>query len=185
MDSRIRIDFTSNKEEIPGILNECLEHIRQKTQSAPPNEGTLSKIKWVVTEMLTNAIKHSGEEHCMLAVKVSDNRLILEKEDQGKPLSLTEQYTGKSTEWPISDLSEPLEFQIYHNGIDSLIVRADDPNRAGFFIEQLEDTAMPDLIQDTSEHFGLMIMAKSADAFSYEYDQDSHTNRFTCVFQLH
>ncbi|MCF0048703.1 anti-sigma regulatory factor [Dyadobacter sp. LJ53] len=180
----IRIHFTSNREEIPGILNTCLEHVVERTKASPPSADTFSKVKWVITELLTNAVKHSGTGHCTLIIKVDDGMLILEKQDMGKPLSVSEQDTGNIFTWPIESFSGKLEFQIYHNGVDSLIVRSEQGNRANFYIEELEGMEMPALLIDTSEHFGLLIITKASDAFSYEYDLKTKVNRFISLFNL-
>ncbi|WP_026630340.1 hypothetical protein [Dyadobacter alkalitolerans] len=179
---RIRIHFTSNREEIPGILRICLDHVVQNTKNSSPTPDTFSKIKWVITELLTNAVKHSGTRDCTLNIKVDNNRLFLEKEDRGNPLSLTEQETGKIFTWPIRGFTDRLEFQIYHNGIDSLIVRSDDAHSAKFYVNEVTAQDMPRLLNDTSEHFGLLILTKASHEFYYEYEPETQINRFTSVF---
>ncbi|MCF2488806.1 anti-sigma regulatory factor [Dyadobacter sp. CY347] len=181
---RIRIQFTSNREEIPGILKICLDHVVQNTKNTSLSPETFSKIKWVITELLTNAVKHSGTGHCTLNIKVDSNQLILEKEDQGNPLSLYEQETGTIFTWPIADLTGRLEFQIYHNGVDSLNVRSDAAHLAKFYIEELKGMEIPGLLLDTSEHFGLLILTKASDEFWYEYDPKTRVNRFVSLFNL-
>ncbi|SKB72585.1 sensor histidine kinase [Dyadobacter psychrophilus] len=181
---RIRIHFTSNREEIPGIINTCLEHVVQRTKTSPSSPDTFSKVKWVITELLTNAVKHSGTGYCTLIIKVDNDTLTIEKQDEGNPLSLREQATGNVFRWPIESLSGKLEFQIYHNGIDSLFVTSEHSNCAKFHIEELEGVEMPGLLIDTSEHFGLLIMTKASDEFYYEYDPATKVNRFVSLFNL-
>ncbi|MCF0041847.1 anti-sigma regulatory factor [Dyadobacter fanqingshengii] len=181
---RIRIHFTSNREEIPGILNTCLEHVTQRTKTSPPSPEIFAKVKWVITELLTNAVKHSGTGHCTLIIKVDENRLTLQKEDKGNPLSLSEQDTGSVFTWPIENFTGKLEFQIYHNGVDSLILKSEKANQVRFYIEELEGVEMPGLLIDTSEHFGLLIMTKASDEFWYEYDPKTKINRFVSLFNL-
>ena len=181
---RIEIQFTSNREEIPGIINTCLEHVVQRTQASPPSNDAFSQVKWVITELLTNAVKHSGTGSCILTISVDEHTLKIEKLDKGKPLSLTEQNTGNVFTWPIASLSQSLEFQIYHNGIDSLVVKAERDNHAKFYIEELESAEMPGLLIDTSEHFGLLIITKVSSEFSYEYDPATKVNRFVSLFNL-
>ena len=179
---RIRIHFTSNREEIPGILRICLDHVVQNTKNASPSPDTFSKIKWVITELLTNAVKHSGTRDCTLNIKVDNNRLFLEKEDRGNALSLTEQETGKIFTWPIQDFTSKLEFQIYQNGDDSLNVRSDDARSARFYVKEMAGPDMPPQLNDTNEHFGLLILTKASHEFCYEYEPETQTNRFISVF---
>ncbi|WP_201747838.1 anti-sigma regulatory factor [Dyadobacter flavalbus] len=181
---KINIVFKCDREEIPGIVNLCLDHIRKETHVKPVDLLTLAKLKWIITELLTNAVKHSGMEECTLTFEHDTEQLVLEKEDTGKPLMLFENNSGKVITWPLSGLSEPLEFQIYHNGTDSLKVRSTEPDGAAFFVEHLDDVQMPGLLIDTSEHFGLLIMTKASDEFTYTYDPILKTNRFRSIIYL-
>ncbi|WP_353720648.1 anti-sigma regulatory factor [Dyadobacter sp. 676] len=179
----IRIVFKSSREAIPGTLNLCLDHIRRKAGASQPGEDLMAKIKWVIMELLTNAVKHSGERETVLKIGLTADALILEKEDYGKPLILVGQ-DKKKIMWPLEHLARPVDFPIYHNGMDSLCVRTDQSGRAVFFIEQLAEMEMPALLSDTSEHFGLLIMTKASDEFAYEHDPDTGLNRFISIFYL-
>lgn len=178
-----KIVFSSNREEIPGTIRLCLEHIRSKTGGASLDDDVMAKIKWVVMELLTNAVKHSGERETILNVRITSSAVVLEKEDYGKPLVLVG-HDKKQIMWPLEDLVRPFDFPIYHNGMDSLCVRMDESGKATFFIEQLAELEMPALLSDTSEHFGLLIMTKASDQFTYEYDPATGINRFISTFFL-
>lgn len=178
---QITIVFNSNREGIPGTLNLCLNHIRQKVSGPPIDEDIMAKIKWVIIELLTNAVKHSGERESVLKITLTANAVILQKEDYGKPLTLVGQ-DRKKIIWPLEDMVRPLDFPIYHNGMDSLCVRTDESGRAIFFIEELVELEMPALLSDTSEHFGLLIMTKASDEFAYEHEPDTGLNRFISTF---
>jgi anti-sigma regulatory factor (Ser/Thr protein kinase) len=180
---QFKIVFNSNREGIPGTLNLCLGHIRQKGAASPPDEALMAKIKWVIMELLTNAVKHSGERESVLKIGITPDAIILEKEDYGKPLVLVGQHK-KRIMWPLEEVVRPVDFPIYHNGMDSLCVRTDETGRATFFIEELAEMEMPALLSDTSEHFGLLIMTKASDEFAYEYDADTGINRFISTFYL-
>lgn len=178
---QITIVFNSNREAIPGTLNLCLNHIRQKVSGPPLDEDIMAKIKWVIMELLTNAVKHSGERESVLKITLTTDAVILQKEDYGKPLTLVGQ-DKKKIIWPLEDMVRPLDFPIYHNGMDSLCVRTDESGRAIFFIEELVELEMPALLSDTSEHFGLLIMTKASDEFAYEHEPDTGLNRFISTF---
>ena len=178
---QITIVFNSNREGIPGTLNLCLDHIRQKAGDSPLHGDLMAKIKWVLMELLTNAVKHSGERETVLKIGLTMDALILEKEDYGKPLVLVGQ-DKKKIMWPLENMIRPVDFPIYHNGMDSLCVRTDESGRAIFFIEELAELEMPALLSDTSEHFGLLIMTKASDEFAYEHEPDTGLNRFISTF---
>jgi anti-sigma regulatory factor (Ser/Thr protein kinase) len=178
---QITIVFKSNREGIPGTLNLCLNHIRQKVRRPPLDEEMMAKIKWVIMELLTNAVKHSGERESVLRIGFTMDAVILQKEDYGKPLALVG-LGRKKIMWPLEEMVRPLDFPIYHNGMDSLCVRTDESGRAVFFIEELAELEMPALLSDTSEHFGLLIMTKASDEFAYEYEPETGLNRFISTF---
>jgi anti-sigma regulatory factor (Ser/Thr protein kinase) len=180
----IEIIFSNNRHEIPGTLNLCLDHILENAGSSPLDEAIMSRVKWVITELLTNAVKHSGERETVLKIRINAASIVLIKEDYGKPLVLKGQDTAKKIIWPLEKLVRPVDFPIYHNGMDSLCVRTDEAGRAMFFIEQLAEMEMPALLSDTSEHFGLLIMTKASDEFTYEFDAASGLNRFVSTFKL-
>jgi anti-sigma regulatory factor (Ser/Thr protein kinase) len=180
----IEIIFGNNRHEIPGTLNLCLDHILEGAGGNPVDEATLSRVKWVIIELLTNAVKHSGERETVLKIRIDAAGIVLIKEDYGKPLVLVGQDSDKKIIWPLEKIVRPVDFPIYHNGMDSLCVRTDEAGRAIFFIEQLAEMEMPALLSDTSEHFGLLIMTKASDEFSYEFEAATGLNRFVCTFKL-
>lgn len=178
---QITIVFKSNREGIPGTLNLCLNHIRQKIDGPPLGEEMMAKIKWVIMELLTNAVKHSGERESVLRISFTTDAVVLQKEDYGKPLALVGQ-DRKKIMWPLEEMVRPVDFPIYHNGMDSLCVRTDESGRAIFFIDKLAELEMPALLSDTSEHFGLLIMTKASDEFAYEHEPHTGLNRFISTF---
>jgi anti-sigma regulatory factor (Ser/Thr protein kinase) len=180
---QVKVFFKCQREEIPGTVGVCLDQIRKKTESGFIDDSLYSRVKWVIAELLTNAVKHSGQEESCLVINIGEESLMLEKEDFGKPLVLTGQ-DCRSIMWPLENLALPIDFPIYHNGMDSLFVRADQAGKATFFVEELPEMAMPGLLSDISEHFGLLIMTKASDAFTYEYDMLNGVNRFVCLFDL-
>nr|WP_295925468.1 anti-sigma regulatory factor [uncultured Dyadobacter sp.] len=180
---QIKITFSSKREEVSATLHLCLDHIRVKAGATPLAGEVMDKIKWVVVELLTNAVKHSGERESMLKISVTRRMVVLEKEDYGPPMVLVG-HEKKKIMWPLGNVMRPFDFPIYHNGMDSLCVRMDESGKATFFIEQLAELEMPALLSDTSEHFGLLIMTKASDEFTYEYDSTTGVNRFISTFNL-
>lgn len=176
--TEINLVLTCKQEEIPKNLKLCETHISQRIGKNQLELVTMARIKWIIGEMLSNTVKHSKVDKCLLNIIISDEELIIEKEDSGKPLVLNDFDSGKSISWPSHAKSEDLNFQIYHNGTDSLRVRTTGTNKAIFFIDQLRDTDMPVLLDDISEHFGLLIITKSSDEFTYEFDTRINANRF-------
>lgn len=187
--TKISLILKCEREEIPNILKVCEEHIGKMTMEIskthqPVDLTIMSKIKWVLSEMLSNVIKHSGVNECRLNMMISEKQLIIEKEDSGNPLALNDFDNNKKITWPLRQTTENQNFQIYHNGIDSLRVRTAGQNKAIFFIDEFKDLKVPESPIDISEHFGLLIMTKASDTFMYEFDPDKKVNRFTSNFNL-
>jgi len=180
----IELVLKCRMEEIPGILELCEGHIKEESAECSIEAVMLTKIKWVISEMLTNAVKHSGVDICRLKIIFSKKQLVIEKQDSGQPLILNNFDTGNKIIWPLQQQLENLNFQIYHNGMDSLRVRTDESDEATFFIDELLDVEMPALLTDISEHFGLLIITKASDKLTYKYDREKHMNRFRSHFNL-
>ncbi|MEO6684363.1 MAG: anti-sigma regulatory factor, partial [Dyadobacter sp.] len=85
-------------------------------------------------------------------------------------------------QWPLPEDFVNQHFEVYRNGMDSLRVFTENEESAFFMVEELEDEEMPLLLINTSEHFGLMIIAKSSDLFTYTYESKSAKNIFSIRF---
>jgi len=179
----ISILFNNKKQGIPAVLEICVQYINEKSKAFPVELSLVHKMKWVISEMLSNSLKHSGTDECILTISASADYILIEKKDSGKPLILTEQSSGTKIEWPLSAISN-IDCEIYHNGMDSLRVLSEDTCKATFYTENLNDASMPDLLFNISEHFGLLIITKSCDRFIYEYDPETNTNLFKSYFTL-
>jgi two-component sensor histidine kinase len=133
-------------------------------------------LKPVLTELLTNAVKHSGAISTLLKVEVTDNEITIAKTDWGKPLAL--EILGRELVWPLSDDTEKEIISIYNDFNCTLKAKLQHSNRVTFFVEDFDDTHhMPD-IGDVTEHFGLLIIASACKTFEYHYDAAGATNNF-------
>ena len=177
--------FKCNRQEISDMLNRCMDYVgNDEMISGGVTPEIRSRFKWVVTEMLTNAIKHSGVDECTLSIKNDAKSLILEKEDVGFPLRLAEPDGQNHISWPLEGAVLPVNFQIYQNGVESLLLTSTSKTNAVFSVKEIGDGALPPVSATLNEHFGLLILAKAADEFEYEYDAQRGINRFRCVFNL-
>ncbi|MCE6987650.1 anti-sigma regulatory factor [Dyadobacter sp. CY323] len=174
--------FKCDLEEVSNTVNLCIAQIEECVGEDRMDLGIITRIKWVVTELVTNAIKHSGVGECLMIIQSNEKELLIEKQEDGHPLTLTEYAIGKSVSWPIQHDLFPQVFQLYHNGSESLWVSAPDPSRAVFHVKELGIPHIPELLADTSEHFGLLILTKASDAF--EYRREAGINHFRSTFNL-
>ncbi|CAG4998948.1 hypothetical protein DYBT9275_02115 [Dyadobacter sp. CECT 9275] len=174
----LSIQFPNQAKAIPETIRTCLEVIEK---ALPPHPGNLlSRMKWVLAELLTNATKHSGKAESYVGIYKKDNWIIIEKMDSGKTLT----FDSSVISWPPLNNQIGHTYEIYHNGMDVLKLQIQQKNQALFYVEEAPETYMPKLLCETSEHFGLLIITKSCDEFTYEFEEDIHLNIFTCAFNL-
>ena len=176
--------FNCRQEGIPFLLDQCQEYINKNAEQSSVEPALLSKIKWVLTELLTNAVKHSETAECMLSMSWENGQLVIEKQDAGLPLTLYNPANETQITWPLNPDKIIEDFQIYHNGMDSLRVNIENDNLATFYTEELPESHMPALLLDTSEHFGLLIITKASDAFIYQYIHEGNLNKFQVRFNV-
>ena len=161
----------------------CVHHIIENCNPSPADMSLVHKMKWVISEMLSNSLKHSGTDECILTISAMADHIVIEKKDSGKPLVLTRRSNREKIEWPLPVVRH-IDCEIYHNGVDSLRVLSEETCKAIFYIEDVNDAGSSDILIDISEHFGLLIITKSCDRFIYEYDPETNTNLFKSYFTL-
>jgi anti-sigma regulatory factor (Ser/Thr protein kinase) len=181
-DFKTKLIFNCDLEAISDTVNLCVAEVEKHSEQLAADLGITTRIRWVITELLTNAIKHSGVDECVLTLFVDDEKVLFEKTDTGNQFQITEHNTNRLIGWPVEGRPLPGKLQVAHNGMESLWAEILTENKAAFFVTEVEEPTMPPLSQDTSEHFGLLILTKASDAFEYEYEADSKTNRFRCTF---
>lgn len=141
-----------------------------------------SKIKWIISELLLNGIKHSGVQTSWLNILFSENGLVIIKEDSGQPFDLKVNGGAQKLKWPVAGEFLQQHYEVYRNGMDVLRIYTENENNAIFSVEEAEEEIMPQLLVNTSEHFGLMIIAKASDRLTYAYENRTGKNKFTVNF---
>lgn len=175
--------FSNKTADVASVLNNCMEHIQASEALRVISQDIQSRVKWALTELLINGAKHAGAAQTLLHFKLEENTFMIEKEDLGNPLLLTVN-GNQQLSWPVAEPYLNQHFDIYRNGMDSLRIYTESSNNAFFLVEEIEDLEMPELLTNTSEHFGLMIIAKASDHFSYCFDQPTGRNTFRITFNL-
>ena len=174
--------FHNKAEGLASIVRSCVEYIEEQNGFLCVPTAIHSKIKWAITELLINGAKHSGSEESELILNFEPDKLLIEKVDSGNPLHLKISEQNVDLQWPILKSLTGQHFEVYRNGMDSLQVYTENIHQAIFRVEEVEDEEMPFLLVNTSEHFGLMIIAKASDRFSYTYHSGSRQNIFSILF---
>lgn len=175
-------EFHNKAEGLASVVRSCVEYIEEQNEFLGVPAVIHSKIKWAITELLINGAKHSGSEKSRLNLKFTEDNLTIEKEDSGNPLVLQVNDGSEKLQWPLTSTLVNQNFEVYRNGMDSLRVLTESEKSASFIVEELESEEMPSLLINTSEHFGLIIIAKATDRFTYIYESETGKNIFSIRF---
>jgi anti-sigma regulatory factor (Ser/Thr protein kinase) len=166
--------FNNDADGLYPLVLAVIEYVRQNIQI---DESTEFKLKMILVELLTNSLKHSGQDNTVLKIGTAGNKTSIRKTDTGNGLAVR---CGENLlEWPLPGKHHTDEIiTIYSDS--SAILKAKLHNNCclRFFIEETEETN-PINISSLAEHFGLMIITRACDTFDYEFDIDTCTNRFT------
>ncbi|MCF2444155.1 anti-sigma regulatory factor [Dyadobacter sp. CY345] len=177
--------FSNKAEDVASVVRNCVEFIEEPKDLVPVSSEILARIKWALTELLINGTKHAGTDESFLLITLIQSSLTIEKEDRGNPLKLLVNSGEKLLVWPLEDFESHQQFEVYQNGMDSLQVMVRSELSAEFVVKEVEDVEMPQLLITTSEHFGLMIIAKAAEEFRYLYDPNTKKNIFSVTFKYY
>ena len=164
------------------MIRSCIAFVEINMNLYMFSPDLLPKIQWVITELLMNGTKYSGSRESTLNIEFNEIGVNIIREDSGMPLGLTVDEGVQKLAWPLESALLDQEFEIYRNGMDSLRIYTESSERAVFYVAELENIEMPLLLNTTSEHFGLMIIAKASDRFSYDYDTKTKKNIFKTTF---
>jgi anti-sigma regulatory factor (Ser/Thr protein kinase) len=141
------------------------------------DEETAFRLKMILVELLTNSLKHSGEDETTLEVTASGHNIIIKKTDTGNGLVV--RCGDYLLEWPLPGNHHAGKIiTVYNDSGAVLKARLQNNCCLEFFIEETEELDAID-INSLAEHFGLMIVTRACDTFEYAFDIDTCTNSFT------
>lgn len=166
--------FNNHADGLYPLVTEVIAYITQKEKIS---DDTISKLKLILVELLTNSLKHSGGEKTTLEVATNGTQLTIKKTDSGNGLAI--RYEENLLEWPLPGKHHANRILTVYTDSNA-ILKAKLTNNCclQFFIEETEQTGPLD-INALTEHFGLMIITRACHTFGYEFDIDSCTNTFT------
>jgi hypothetical protein len=164
--------FDNRLESLYPALQDMISFIRTATSDTDRRKVT-ERSKIVLTELLTNGIKHAGNASTLIYVSVQDNILNLIKSDHGKVF--LPQYTGKP--------GAGKKIVIASDPMSELFVIHEEKNRLKFGVQEYPITA-EFKVSGLVEHYGLLMITKASDQFYYDYIPDSACNIFHSVLFL-
>lgn len=175
----IKKAFFFNNEE-----GDILYVLRELTAFISPHcveilgSSKLSNIKNIVVETLTNSIKHSGVKYCTLSCEITNDCINIVKTETGAPFI----HSG-ILRWPLSDNLLSERVLLYKNNMQQLFVEAISSNSLAFFADDSDISDQP-LELEAFRNFGLLIIARCSDSFTYTYDELTGMNTFSMRVDL-
>ena len=162
-------------------LEDMLSSISARSLPGTVPAPFMQKLKWVLTELVTNAYKHSGQSEALLRILFHNDGLHIIKEDKGKPLNFCLP-GGETICWPVADSYYNSEINVFHDELNILNAFINDTGNVVFSLKQ-KTTSGADALHGMNEHFGLIIIARVCDTFTYTFEQESGKNIFTSVLK--
>ena len=124
------------------------------------------KLKLILTELVTNSIKHSSDIGGLIHITVHQPNIVIQKIDKGLQIEFKQQSLPFEEINKIIKVSFSEENNHQIQVLDQYKFRFLDPYKEGISIDYLP------------EHFGLYIITLASDSFIYQYDPDLEENRF-------
>lgn len=162
----VAFEFDNQVEKLVTALEYMLGHIATYIQRQANKEDIMFRCKVIITELLTNAIKHAGKASTLFNIEADHGSLAIVKTDKGEPLYLVsaKPCAGENKLLISSDALNSL-YAIWENE-DCIRFESGDG---------LSDTLS---VEQMMEHFGILIITRSSDEFTYTYDKKSRSNTF-------
>lgn len=132
------------------------------------------KAEVILIELLTNAIKHTTDAEVFMQVFIYGESLIIEKTDFSSPFDPDNIILANNTGCRVS---------ISKDSLHTIYAIVESESRIRFVCEENSDTGILD-VNNVMEHFGLLIITKSANEFTYQYDRLSGLNTFRANIQF-
>jgi len=131
----------------------------------------LFKARYIIGELLNNAVKHSGCSKTVFTLTIENDYLTIDKVDEGTKLELMNK---------ASYLKNGVPTLIMADGLHELYITKESDQLLSFFCREPQNEEVT--IQHLHEHMGLLIIAKAADRFTYSFN--SPVNTFTATVNL-
>jgi len=155
------LEFDNKPQNIVGFTRHVLNELSAMLVQYHHDSDLLFKVKIIVTELLNNAVKHSGTGQTMLGLHLDSSELIITKTDDGKMFDLNNQLYRRNAKVVLS--SDAMHV-LYAVKPDNLQIR--------FYCEEHETESVD--VKLLAEHMGLLIITKAADEFTYQFQEPNN-----------
>ena len=175
----MQFTFTHNAAGIlPFVLTTTQYIIDEYIGNRGDKEQLLSRCKFIITELCTNGIKHSGRQESVFIITTHNGNLIIERQDNGTPLKVT----GNDSEIQVPLAEEIDIITVMEDDINCLRMQKLHEYSVKFYTQPKDP--MLQVPPTLNEHFGLVIICLSADSFIYVHNSATGANTFTATINL-
>jgi hypothetical protein len=166
----------NTRQSIKASVQELLDFIVNHVPAHVNKEGVSFKAEVILIELLTNGIKHAGTMETFLDITIDEQAIYIDKKDFGNRYQ-----PGSITSLLIHNPG--YRELLTQDGLHSMYAVVESDTKLQFVCEEVNDDAALE-INDLMEHFGLLIITKASDRFTYEYDSDMGLNTFSVLIDL-
>lgn len=163
--------FSNCTEEIYPLVNDVIGTVGQHIPGEK-NTHLISVIRQVIIELLTNGVKHSCAGRSMVKISLTDERMLIYKNDYGKVF-----VPGDFSSWPLVPGAVGQKVTIQTGDFYSLWAVIESETSVCFELEEYP-VGMVGPDSDLPQHFGFLILTKASRRFSYRYNPDDGSNHF-------
>lgn len=166
----------NTRESMVDSLREIRSFISEFLPAKVADGDIVFKAEMVITELLTNALKHVKDADSHMRIYLDNEWLSIEKTDFGTQFNPS----------GFADIFEhPVGYKILHSfdGLHTVHALLENDNHVRFICDQKINGNEIDP-HSVDEHFGMIIIARSSEEFTYNYDKDSGLNRFNVRIRL-
>ncbi|MEO6850739.1 MAG: hypothetical protein ABI166_08910 [Mucilaginibacter sp.] len=167
--AKLEFEFNNSADTLIPSLEHLLEHVSAGIPADADADDILFRCKVIITELLTNAIKHAGQDTTLFDIETNSQQMVIQKTDKGAPFYLV------NTEYsPVGAENKRL---ISADPLNSLYAVWESENRIRFAsVDSMDDDNLS--VEQIMEHFGILIITRSSDEFTYTYHKDTNSNVF-------
>ena len=166
----------NTRETMIGSLMEIRAFINEFLPAHAANADLSFKMEMVMTELLTNALKHVKDAETCIRIYLDDNYLTIEKTDFGTQFN-PHNFADIFKQTP------GYKILLTHDDLNSVYAVLEMNDTVRFICEQKKNKNGID-INNIGEHFGMIIISRAAEVFTYHYDTASGLNRFNVRMRL-
>jgi putative ubiquitin-RnfH superfamily antitoxin RatB of RatAB toxin-antitoxin module len=149
-------EFDNQPQNITGFIRHLLDDLTTLLLQYHHESDVLFKVKVIVSELLNNAVKHSGIEHTTIEVSLDASKLMVIKKDTGEQFALYKKFIESSS-----------RIVVYADAMHMLYAVKEDESTLRFLCKEHFSENID--VRHLTEHMGLLIITKAADRFTYQY----------------